>query len=88
MLVIHLSDVTQKTCIYVVQKIPLHAHACFLLDARLDPCHHPTRYPISQCHNGIIKVLWLGIMCMLQLRHHRETACHSQPPVIPTWQIR
>jgi len=50
-------------------------------------CHHPTQYPISQCHNGIIEVLWLGIMIMFQLRHHRETACHSQPSVITTWQI-
>jgi len=62
-------------------------HAFFWSAVRQDPCHHPTRYPISQCHNGIIEVLWLGIMIMFQLRHHRETACHSQPPVITTWQI-
>jgi len=63
-------------------------HMLFFLSAvRLDPRHHPgpTRYPISQCHNGIIQVLWLGIMIMFQLRHHRETACHSQPLVITTW---
>jgi len=53
---------------------------------RLDPYHRPTRYPSSQCYNGIIQVLWLGIMIMFQLRHHRETACHSQPSVITTWQ--
>ena len=58
------------------QNIPQHAH----------PCHHPTRYPISQCHNGIIHVLWLGVTIIFQLRHHRETACHSQPSVMTTWQ--
>ena len=50
----------------------------FLSAVRLDPCHHPTRYPSSQRHNGIIQVLCLGIMIMFQLRHHRETACHSR----------
>jgi len=53
---------------------------------RLDPCHHPTRYPSSQCHNGIIQVLWFVIMIMFQLRHHRETAFHSEPSVITTWR--
>ena len=37
--------------------------------------------------NGIIEVVWLGIMIMFQLRHHRKTACHSQPLVMATWQI-
>jgi len=43
--------------------------------------------PISQCYNMIIEVLWLGILIMFQLRHHRETGCHSQPSVMTTWQI-
>jgi len=40
-------------------------------------------------YNGIIKVLWLCIMIMFQLRHHREpwTACRSQLSVMATWQI-
>jgi len=29
----------------------------------------------------------MGIMIMFQLRHHIETACHSQSSVIATWQI-
>jgi len=37
--------------------------------------------------NGIIKFLWLSIMIMFQLRHHRETECHNQPSVMATWQI-
>jgi len=49
----------------------------FLSAVLLDPCHHPTRYPISQCHNAIIHVLWLGVTIIFQLRHHRETTCHS-----------
>jgi len=59
---------------------------CFLSAVRLDPCHHPTRHPISQCHNGIIQVLWLSIIIMFQLRYHRETSCHIQPLVMTTWQ--
>ena len=38
-------------------------------------------------YNVIIEVLWLGIMIMFQLRHHRETACHSHSSVKTTWQI-
>jgi hypothetical protein len=38
-------------------------------------------------YNGIIEVLWLGMMIMFQLRCHRETACHSQPSVMVTWHI-
>ena len=34
-------------------------------------------YIISQCHNAIIHVLWLGVTIIFQLRHHRETTCHS-----------
>ena len=59
---------------------------CFLSAVCLDPCHHSTRYPISQSHNGIIQVLWLGIIIMSQLHYHRETACHSQPSVMTTSQ--
>ena len=71
------------------QQIPQHAHVFFFLsEVRLDPgpWHDPTRYPISQCHNGIMQVVWLGIMIMFELRHHRETACHNQPSVMTTWQ--
>jgi len=56
---------------------------CFFFVYSTPECHHP----ISQCRNGIIEVLWLGIMIMFQLRHHRETACHTQPSVMKTWQI-
>jgi len=73
-----------KSLTSVVQKIPQHAHLFFWSAVRLDSCHRPTQYPISQCHNGIIQVLWLGIIIMFQLRHHRETACHSQPSL--SWQ--
>jgi len=59
---------------------------CFVSTVYMDPCHRPTWYLISQCRNGIIQVLWLGIIIMVQLRHHRETACHSQPSVMTTWQ--
>ena len=61
---------------------------CFFFGSavRLDPCHDPIRCSISQCHIGIIQVLWLGIMIMFRLHHHRETACNSQPSVITTWQ--
>jgi len=38
-------------------------------------------------YNGIIQVLWLGIMIIFQLRHHRETDCHNQISVMATWQI-
>ena len=93
MLVIYLFYVTQKIFTYycspwhMMLKKGLNMHMFYLLSAvRLDPCHHPTRDPISQCHNGIIQVLWLGIMIMFQLRHHRETACHNQASVITTWQ--
>jgi len=89
MLVIYLFYVTQKTCLcycspwHMLFKKSHNMHMFFFLPAvRLDPCHHPTRCPISHCHNGIIQVLWLGIMIMFQLRHHREAACHSQPSVI------
>jgi len=93
MLVIYLFYVTQKT--YICYCSPWHIliekshnmHMFIFWSAlRLDPCHHPTRYPSSHCHNGIIQVLSLGIMIMFQLRHHRETACHSQPSIITTWQ--
>ena len=57
---------------------------CFFLG--LQYAWTPTRYSSSQCHNGIIQVLWLGIMVVFQLRHHREIACHSQPSVITTCQ--
>jgi len=53
-----------------------------------DSCHHPTRYAISQCHSAIIHVLWLGVTIIFQLRHHRETTCHSRPSVMTTWQTR
>jgi len=53
----------------------------FLSAVLLDPCYHPTQYPISQCHNAIIHVLWLGVTIIFQLRHHRETTCHSRPSV-------
>jgi len=33
-----------------------------------------------------MQVLWLSVMIMFQLRHHRETAFHSQPSVITIWQ--
>jgi len=39
------------------------------------------RYPSSQCHNGIIQVLRLGIMTMFEPCHHRETTIHSQPSI-------
>jgi len=59
-------------------KNPTTCTRFFLWSAvRLDPCHHQTRYPSSQCHNGIIQVLWLGIM--FELCHHREATSHSQP---------
>ena len=48
----------------------------FLSAVLLDPCYHPTQYP-PQCHNAIIHVLWLGVTIIFQLRHHRETTCHS-----------
>jgi len=38
-------------------------------------------------YNGILQVLWLGIMIMFQLHHHRETECHNQLSVMATWQI-
>ena len=60
----------------------------FLSAVLLDPCHHLTRYPISQCYNAIIHVLLLGVTIIFQLRHHRETTCHSWPSVMTTWQTR
>jgi len=39
------------------------------------------RYPSSQCHNGIIQVLRLGIMTMFEPRHHREITNDSQPSI-------
>ena len=95
MLVIYLFYVTQQTYIWYCS--PWHMlfkkshdmHKFFFWSAvRVDPCHHSTRYPSSQCHNGIIQVLWLGIMIMFQLHHRRETACHSQPSIrgcMTTW---
>ena len=82
-----------KKYIYVIvvpdiccSKNPTTCTFFFWSSVRLDPCHHPTWYPSSQCHKRIIQFLWLGITIMFQLRHHRETACHSQPSVITTWQ--
>ena len=49
-----------------------------------------TRYPSWQCHNGIIHFLWLGIMIMFQLCHHRESTSHRQPSIrgcMTTWYI-
>ena len=46
------------------------------------------RYPSSQCHNGIIQVLRLGIMIMFEPCHHSETTSHSQPSIrgcMTTW---
>jgi len=73
---------------YVTLPTNLTTCTCFwvLSAVHLDPCYHPTRYPTFQCHNGIIQVLWLGIIIMFQLHYHRETACHSQPSVMTTWQ--
>jgi len=51
------------------------------------PMSSPDTISYFTVYNGIIEVLWLCIMIMFQLRHHRETACHSQPSVMATWQI-
>ena len=92
MLMIYLFYVTQQT--YICYCNPWHMlfkkfhdmHMLFFWSAVcLDPCH-PTWYTSSQCHNRIIQVVWLGIMTMFQLRHHRETACHNQPSVTTIWQ--
>ena len=93
MLVIYLFYVTSKT--YIFNVVPDICHSknpttctCFFFwsAVHLDPSHHPIRCPISQSHIGIIQFLWLGIMIMFQLRHHRETACHNEASVITTWQ--
>ena len=57
------------TCLYVVCSTP-------------GPMSSPDTVSNLTVYNGIIQVLWLGIMIMFQLRHHRETVCHSQP----SWQ--
>jgi len=58
---------------YVVQKILQHAHIFFFgLLYVWTQVITQTRYPSSQCHNGIIQVLRLGIMIMFELCHHRE----------------
>jgi len=95
MLLVYLFYVSQKTYIsycspwHMLFKKSHNMHMFFLGSAvRLDPCHHLqlTRHSSSECDNGIIQVPWLGIMIMFQLRHHKETACHSQTLVITTWQ--
>jgi len=49
---------------YVVQKIPQHAHVFFGSAVHLDPCHHPTRYPSSQRHEGSYKFYgWVSWSC-------------------------
>ena len=72
---------------YDVQKIPQHAHACFCQWSAPRPLSSPDMVSNFTVYNGIIEVLWLCIMIMFQLHHHRETVCHSQPSVMATWQI-
>ena len=95
MLVIYLYMLHNKhTYVIVVphiccSKIPQHAHVFFF--GLLYVWTHvitQTRYPSSQCHNGIIQVLRLGIMIMFEPCHHRETTSHSQPSIrgcMTTW---
>jgi len=39
-----------------------------------------TRYPSSQCHNGILQVLRWGIMIMFELCHGWRSSSHTSPP--------
>ena len=56
---------------------------------RLEPLDRIFRRHVhTHTHKEIIQVLWLGIMIMFQLRHHTETASHSQPSIrgcMTTW---
>ena len=50
---------------------------CFFWSAvRLDPCHHPTRYPSLQCHNGISS--------MVGYHDHVSTASSQRDCVSPS----
>jgi len=66
-----------------------HIHVLFCVCSTPGSMSSPYTVSNFTVYNGIIdsENLCLGIMIMFQLRHHRETACHSQASDMATWQI-